>query len=90
MSAWLSTPALIATVVRDSTKPGAETVISKIPVEGFVNLKVPSSVTGILFVSPFAGFFKVTRALAMRAPLVLVILPERVCPATWAFSEVDT
>jgi hypothetical protein len=80
----------MVTVVRDSAKPGAETVTSKIPGERFVNVKEPSSVAAILFVSPFAGFLKVTRALAMPAPLVLVILPERVCPATWAFSRVDT
>jgi len=88
MSARLSTPVLIVTVVRDSTKPGAETVISKIPGESRVTVKEPSSATGMLFVSPFAGFFKVTLALAMRAPVVLVILPESVCPAIWAFSLV--
>jgi hypothetical protein len=86
MSARLSTPELIATVVRASTKPGAETVISKIPGERFVNVKEPSSFAAIIFVSPFAVFLIVIRAFAMRASLALEILPERVCPATWAFS----
>jgi hypothetical protein len=36
---------LIVTVVRDSTKPGAETVISKVPGDRFGRAKEPSSRT---------------------------------------------
>src|SRR5712664_708706 len=77
MSTRLSTQALIVTVVLYSTKPGAETVISKVPGDRFGRAKEPSSFAAIIFVSPFAGFLRVTRAFVMRALLVLVILPER-------------
>jgi hypothetical protein len=84
MSARLSIPAFIVTVVRVSAKPGAETVISKIPDERFDRVKEPSSFAAMVFVSPFAASLIVTRAFAMPAPAVLVILPDKVPPATWA------
>ena len=84
MSARLSFPAVIVTFVRASAKPGAETVISKIPAGRLDTLNEPSSFVATILVSPFPMFLMATRAFAIRAPSVLVILPERVPAVTWA------
>ena len=40
----------------------------------------------IIFVSSFAASLIVTCAVGMRAPAMLVIRPDKVPSATWAFS----
>jgi len=70
----MSTPTI--TVLFASVNPGAETVISYIPGERLRMAKEPSSFAEVAFVAPVAVFLTVRRAFLIRAPVVLVILPD--------------
>ena len=79
-------PATMITVSFASANLGAETVISYVPGERLPMAKKPSSFAVVALVSPFSVFLMVICAFEMRAPMGLVILPDKVRSDTWACS----